>query len=190
MRDFIQELRERNVFCVAAVYGVIGWIAIQLSTVLETKFLLMETTDTYVAVAFYLGLPIALLVAWFVEMTPDGLQFRSKVDSDDINEAVEIPSTDYVMAGAFALLACFVTADIVVPDRAVPLSAEAVERDEPQSFSGPVIVELPAPVQIESTAVAEAETDPAVTVETAGVDAPDITADLPTGSVSMPSVIE
>lgn len=186
MRDLIQELRQRNVFCAAAVYGVIGWVMVQLTTVIETKLLLPETTDDVVTLILYLATPLVLVAAWFFEMTPDGLQLRGKADLTNVNEEVGAPSTDYMAAGAFALFACFVVTDMVVPDRAVPLTAAEMERGDEPPAAKPIVVELPALDEPESQSVE----DLPAPVETAETDGPDITADLPTGNVSVPSVIE
>ncbi len=56
MNKFIDELRRRNVFRVAGVYAVIGWVLAQISTTLEES----------------LGLPIwfdALIVAVLLNVT-------------------------------------------------------------------------------------------------------------------------
>ncbi len=134
MRDLIQELQKRHVLRVAAVYGVIAWLLVQLATVVETNFLLPESFDAIVTAVFWAGLPVALAMAWTLEMTPDGI--RPAGTNDVIGQQKEeAPSTDFVMAGALAMFVCFVAVDVVVPDRAVPLSSAQLAREEAQRLA-------------------------------------------------------
>lgn len=73
MNNFIDELRRRNVFRVAGVYAVIGWVLAQISTTLEEALGLPVWFDAAIVAVLLLGLPIALVLAWAFELTPDGV---------------------------------------------------------------------------------------------------------------------
>ena len=79
--DFLAEVKRRNVYKVAAAYGVVGWLVIQIcSTVLPT-FHAPEWVLQSVTVLVVLGFPIALVIAWAFELTPHGLKRTEAVDS-------------------------------------------------------------------------------------------------------------
>ena len=170
MQYLIREIRRRNILRVAGVYGVLAWLLVQLATVLETSFFLAEPFDHAVLVTLLAGFPVVLAAAWTLEVTPDGI--RPYGTNDVIGKIEDEESgTDAVMAGAFALLACFVTADIVIADRAVPLSEAALEKADQVPVDDKAVVELP-PI-IETAEAAETE----------------LSEDAPTGSVLPSDVI-
>ena len=74
MQALIAELRRRNVFRVAAVYGVVGWVIAQVAVVLETALALPGWFDGLIVTTLLLGFPVALLLAWLFELTDDGFK--------------------------------------------------------------------------------------------------------------------
>jgi adenylate cyclase len=74
MRRFLKELRERNVFKVAVVYLAAAWLLVQVVNVLFPTFGLPPWSMTLVASLLMVGFPVALLMAWALELTPDGLR--------------------------------------------------------------------------------------------------------------------
>ena len=77
---FIQELRRRNVFKVAAVYVVTAWLIMQIADTMFPAFQMPAWTITFVAFLLLTGFPIALLLSWAFEMTPDGLKREKDVE--------------------------------------------------------------------------------------------------------------
>ena len=70
--NFFSELKRRNVYKVAVAYAVVGWLVIQIgSTVLPTFHTPEWATQTLVVLVI-LGFPIALVLAWAFEITPEG----------------------------------------------------------------------------------------------------------------------
>jgi len=71
---FFAELKRRNVYKVGAVYVVIAWLLIQAGSILFPTFeapgWVMKVFVTVVAAGF----PIALILAWAFELTPQGLK--------------------------------------------------------------------------------------------------------------------
>jgi formylglycine-generating enzyme required for sulfatase activity/dienelactone hydrolase len=68
------ELRRRNVFKVGVAYVLVAWILAQVVNVIDRPLNLPEWFDTTVIVLLAIGLPIALLLAWAYELTPDGIK--------------------------------------------------------------------------------------------------------------------
>ena len=75
----IAELRRRNVIRVAGVYAVIGWLVAQVATLLETSLGLPSWFDGVIVAALLLGLPIALILAWAFELTPEGMRLTASL---------------------------------------------------------------------------------------------------------------
>lgn len=81
MNNLFQEIRRRQVFRIAGAYAVVGWLIIQLGIALEATLNLPGWFDTLLTVLVLIGFPIALLLAWAFEVTPEGV--RRTESSDD-----------------------------------------------------------------------------------------------------------
>ncbi|NIM69401.1 MAG: tetratricopeptide repeat protein [Xanthomonadales bacterium] len=68
------ELRRRNVYRVAALYIIVSWLVLQVADVFMSFLPLPEWTPNLVFVLLVLGFPVALVLAWAFELTPDGLR--------------------------------------------------------------------------------------------------------------------
>src|SRR5882672_8392343 len=82
MGNFFAELKRRNVYKVAVAYGVVGWLVIQVTATIVPALHLPDVVTTTVVVLTLLGFPIALVIAWAFEMTPEGLQRTEDVSPD------------------------------------------------------------------------------------------------------------
>jgi len=74
LREFLAELRRRKVYRVAVVYAVVAFVIWQAAEIALPALHLPEWTLTLVVVLTLLGFPIALLLAWAFEITPDGVR--------------------------------------------------------------------------------------------------------------------
>ncbi|MEO7072674.1 MAG: hypothetical protein ABI300_06760 [Rhodanobacter sp.] len=73
--SFIVELKQRKVFRVATVYVVLAWVAIQAASIALPAFDAPAWVLRTVIALFALGLPVAVLLAWALELTPEGVRF-------------------------------------------------------------------------------------------------------------------
>src|SRR6202158_5354534 len=71
----IDELKRRKVFKVAAAYLVVGWLLIQDASTVAPQLNLPEWAPRLVTFAILLGFPIALVLAWVFDVTPEGIKF-------------------------------------------------------------------------------------------------------------------
>lgn len=71
---FFSELKRRNVFRVAGVYAVVGWLLVQVSASIEEAIGLPAWFDGLVVALLAIGFPIALIFAWAFELTADGIK--------------------------------------------------------------------------------------------------------------------
>jgi TolB-like protein len=71
---FFAELKRRNVYKVAIAYAVVAWLLMQIAT---QVFPFLEIPNWAIRLAIMLiviGFPIALVIAWAFELTPEGLK--------------------------------------------------------------------------------------------------------------------
>lgn len=71
---FVSELRRRKVFRVGVVYAAVAFILVQVADLVAEPLQLPPWTVGLVIVLAALGLPLALVLAWAFEMTPDGVR--------------------------------------------------------------------------------------------------------------------
>ncbi len=78
--SFFRELRRRKVVAVAAAYFVVGWLLVEIASVMFPTFDAPAWTMKVFSFAVILGFPIALVFAWAFEVTPGGVR-RERVTS-------------------------------------------------------------------------------------------------------------
>jgi adenylate cyclase len=72
--SLIDELKRRKVFKVAAAYLVVGWLLIQVASTIAPQLNLPEWAPRLVTFIILLGFPIALVLAWTLDVTPEGIK--------------------------------------------------------------------------------------------------------------------
>ena len=74
---FYQELKRRKVIRVAVVYGVVAWLIVEITSVMFPGLLLPEWSVRLVIALAIVGFPIALVLAWALELTPEGIRIET-----------------------------------------------------------------------------------------------------------------
>jgi TolB-like protein len=77
---FFSELKRRNVYKVAVAYAVVAWLLIQVATQVFPFFEIPNWAVRLVVLAMIAGFPIALIIAWAFELTPEGVKRTEDVD--------------------------------------------------------------------------------------------------------------
>ena len=72
--SFIDELKRRNVFKVAIAYAIVAWLIAQVTELALDSFSAPDWVMKTVLLLLVLGFPLALLLAWAFELTPDGIK--------------------------------------------------------------------------------------------------------------------
>ncbi|NNU16124.1 hypothetical protein HK107_07290 [Parvularcula sp. ZS-1/3] len=122
MLKFFVELRRRSVFRVAGGYAVLAWLLIQLAIALEATLLLPAWFDSGVTVLLILGFPVAVILAWAFEMTPQGIKRTDyDPDADPDHEHLRLRVADGVIAIALVALVGLTTWNLT---RETPRSVE------------------------------------------------------------------
>ena len=79
-RNFFAELKRRNVYKVAVAYIVGGWALSQGIAQVFPVFDIPNWVIRLIVVLIIIGLPIALVLAWMFELTPQGIKRTEDVD--------------------------------------------------------------------------------------------------------------
>jgi len=77
--NFFAELKRRNVYKVAAAYAVVAWLLIQIATQVFPFFEIPNWAVRLVVILLILGFPVALVLSWAFEITPEGIKRESEI---------------------------------------------------------------------------------------------------------------
>jgi TolB-like protein/Tfp pilus assembly protein PilF len=80
MNDFFAELKRRNVYKVALAYIVAGWALSQGIAQVLPVFDVPNLIIRLIVLLIIIGLPIALVLAWMFEITPQGIKRTETAD--------------------------------------------------------------------------------------------------------------
>src|SRR5947208_9823489 len=80
MNNFFSELKRRNVYKVAVAYAIVGWLLVQVATQVFPFFEIPNWAVRLVVLGIVIGFPIALVITWAFELTPEGLKRTEDVD--------------------------------------------------------------------------------------------------------------
>jgi TolB-like protein len=80
LKSFVGELKRRNVYKVAIAYAVIAWLLMQIASQIFPFFEIPNWAVRLVVLLLILGFPIALVLAWAFELTPEGIKRTEDVD--------------------------------------------------------------------------------------------------------------
>ena len=84
--SFFNELRRRNVFKVGIAYAVAAWLLLQIVDLVLENINAPDWVMQVFMLGLAVGFPIAIIVAWAFELTPDGVRLEKNVDqSQSIN---------------------------------------------------------------------------------------------------------
>ena len=81
--NFFGELKRRNVYKVAAAYAVVSWMLIQIATQVFPFFEIPNWAVRLVVLLLMLGFPVALILSWVFELTPEGIKRTEDISPDE-----------------------------------------------------------------------------------------------------------
>ncbi len=84
---FLEELKRRHVWRAAAAYAVAGWLLVQIATQVFPFFNIPNWSVRLVVVVLAIGFPVAVVLAWVYEITPEGVRRTEPADSPDARPA-------------------------------------------------------------------------------------------------------
>lgn len=139
--SLLSELRRRNIFRVAGVYAVAGWLLAQMAAVLENSLNMPSWFDTVVVSLLLIGFPIAMILAWAFETTPDGIKRTESVAGDASITQTTGRKLDYVLIGGLALVGMLIVGDRLMPKATIVPNASVTKTID--AFTGQSIAVLP-----------------------------------------------
>jgi TolB-like protein len=81
-KNFFAELKRRNVYKVAIAYAVVAWLVLQAASILFPTFEAPPWMMKIFVAVIALGFPIALVLGWAFELTPEGLKRTESADRE------------------------------------------------------------------------------------------------------------
>jgi len=123
--SFFKELRRRNVIRVAIAYAIVGWLLVEVASVVIPTLLLPDWTLRILVLFVILGFPLALIFAWAFELTPEGLKKEKDVDRSQSITQHTGRKLNFVIIALLVVTLAFVMVDNYVLDRSVMDEAPA-----------------------------------------------------------------
>ncbi len=80
LRKFLIELKRRNVYKVAIAYAVVAWLLMQVASQIFPFFEIPNWAVRLVVLLLVIGFPVAVILAWAFELTPEGIKRAEDVD--------------------------------------------------------------------------------------------------------------
>jgi TolB-like protein len=103
---FLTELKRRNVYRAAVAYGVVAWFLTQLTTQVFPFFEIPYSAVRFVVIALAVGFPIAMLLSWLYEFTPEGVVRTEDLDPAEARSAQRVTGRilDFVIIGVLLMV--------------------------------------------------------------------------------------
>jgi hypothetical protein len=88
---------------VGAAYAIVAWLLIEVAHTAFPTLQLPSWTTTLVTVLLIMGFPVALVIAWAFEMTPEGIKREAEVDRAESITHVTGRKLDFAIIGLLAI---------------------------------------------------------------------------------------
>ena len=100
---FFAEFKRRHVFRVAAIYGATSFVVLQAADLMLPRLGLPDWTVTFLVALVVLAFPVALIIAWVFDLTPEGVRKTDDAAPEEIDRIVAQPASKRWPAGLLAL---------------------------------------------------------------------------------------
>lgn len=109
--SFFSELKRRNVFRVGIAYAVAAWVLLQIVDLVLDNIAAPDWVMQVFMLALGIGFPIAIIMAWAFEMTPDGIKLENQVDRSESITPQTGQSLNRIIIGSLVLAVIFLIID-------------------------------------------------------------------------------
>ena len=127
MASVWEELKRRNVVKVAVAYAIVAWLLMQVVSTFFPALNLPTWTITFVAALLIIGFPIALLLTWAYELTPEGMKPTKAVSLSESITKVTGRKLDFAIIGLMAIGIGFLLLKVYMPQES---ESEVVVQEE------------------------------------------------------------
>jgi len=98
----VSELRRRNVLRMALLYLGAAWLIMQVVDLLIDRGPLPESIGPITLTVLAIGFPIALIISWFYELTPEGISLDTDEESAESTTGFTGRRVDFVIISVLA----------------------------------------------------------------------------------------
>lgn len=135
MMTFLDELKRRNVFKVAAAYAAVAWMFLELSALALNAFSAPTWVMKVIIFLVVAGFAVAVLLAWALELTPEGFRLTPAAEAGTLQSAPVSRKLTTITIAALALTLAVVVLDAYVfedaPDQPEVAGSEAAASEIP-----------------------------------------------------------
>ena len=121
------ELKRRNVVKVAVAYAIVGWLLVEVSSTVFPVLQIPDWAIAFVTMLLILGFPVALILSWAYELTPDGMERTKAVPMSESITKVTGRKLDFVIIGVLAIAVAFFAVERFVLDTAGPFAGADID---------------------------------------------------------------
>jgi hypothetical protein len=153
-RSLFGELKRRNVYKVAVAYAVVSWLVIQISSTVLPTFHAPEWVLQTVLVLVALGFPIALVLAWAFELTPEGIKRTGEFAPEQSITRRTGRVLDFIIIGVLLLVIAFFiferrhskqTSTVATPEKSIAvLPFENRSEDKTNAYFAEILARVAA----------------------------------------------
>ncbi len=114
LSQFWQELKRRRVIHVITVYASAAFVLIELVNNLAEPLNLPDTLATIVVVIMAVGFPLAIILAWIYDLTPEGIEKTKSSDESEEAKKTKVPNAwRFATYVSFVIIVGLLTFNIV-----------------------------------------------------------------------------
>jgi TolB-like protein/Tfp pilus assembly protein PilF len=129
MRSFFQELQRRNVYKIGAMYAVGGWLVVQIATQVLPLFEVSALALRVIVLIVVAGFPVALVLSWIYELTPEGVARTANVVPDQSITHHTGQKLNWIITGVLGLAVLFLLAQRYwLPQKSGIVNSAAAEK--------------------------------------------------------------
>lgn len=147
--SLFSELKRRNVFRVVAAYIIVAWLVMQVGETMAPALHLPSWVPSALAFFLILGFPVAIVLSWAFEITPQGIKLETSVDPDGPPRKLSGRKLDFAIIALLVVVILFLAFDKFVLGTAQEAGSDAVSED----VQYPAEVDMPAADAVPSIAV-------------------------------------
>jgi TolB-like protein/Tfp pilus assembly protein PilF len=128
--SLIAELKRRNVFRVGVAYAIVAWLLVEVASVVLPTFEAPEWVMKVLTFLVILGFPLALILAWAFELTPEGIKREETVDRAESIRHQTGRKLDFAIIGLLVIAVVYFAVDKFVLDAQPEVVAEQASGPE------------------------------------------------------------
>ena len=136
LSKFWQELKRRKVIKVIGMYAATAFILLEVVDIITPALLLPSWTVTLVIVLLALGFPIAIILSWIFDFTPEGIKKTESIEEAKKQEPTSLLAKRGIKLSDVIIAVLFVTVCVLLYPKIIKSDKFEQIRDELDFNSG------------------------------------------------------